>query len=427
MTLPKPTAQAPRRLPPLPAFVNAAVGFTALFVAAGATTPLLVNFQHSWRFAPWLLTLAFAIYAFGLIAALLTVGALSDRVGRRPVLLGALATQLLVTAMFAGAPNITVLIAARALQGVTTGAATGAFTAFIAELAPPRLKALGAVLASVIPAGGLALGVALTGVAVQVAPHPNAWVYAALGAVTAVVLIGLLRTHETVLGPHGAAPTADALRLGTSVRREFRAAVPVHLSAWMVAGLFLGLGPSILRDPLHLTGGALVGLIVALEPGSAVVVALLGAQFTGRVMTRFGGAALLAGTLVVVLGLWTSQWPWFVAGGVLSGAGFGWSFSGALRTLSPLVPPDRRAAVFASVYVVAYLAFGLPVLIAGTLIAPLGLRVTVTVYALVTAAVTLAGLLTQWRQERLAERVSATRPLPTGGLPASPPSGERHE
>ena len=97
---------------------------------------MLSLLEQRWGFAPWVLTVAFAAYAIGLLAALLVTGSLSDYVGRRPVPLGALALELAAMVMFALAPNISWVIAARVLQGVATGAASSAFTAAIVEQAP---------------------------------------------------------------------------------------------------------------------------------------------------------------------------------------------------------------------------------------------------------------------------------------------------
>ena len=74
---------------------------------------MLSLLEHRWGFAPWVLTIAFAVYALGLLAALLVTGSLSDYVGRRPVMLGALALELVAMVMFAMAPNIGWVIAAR--------------------------------------------------------------------------------------------------------------------------------------------------------------------------------------------------------------------------------------------------------------------------------------------------------------------------
>src|ERR1700754_3125401 len=89
--------RAARRRATLPAgwaMAGGAVAFMSFYLAAGVLTPLLVVYREQWRFPASLLTLAFAVYAVGFLAALLTLGSLSDHVGRRPVLLGALLVQI---------------------------------------------------------------------------------------------------------------------------------------------------------------------------------------------------------------------------------------------------------------------------------------------------------------------------------------------
>src|SRR3954471_10341623 len=134
-TLDRPIAPARRRtLPPGLAFAGTALAFGSLYLAAGAPTPLLVLFEREWGFAPWVLTVAFAAYAFGLLASLVAVGSLSDHIGRRPVLIGALIVELGAMLMFVFAPGIGWVIAARVVQGVATGAASSAFSAALVEL-----------------------------------------------------------------------------------------------------------------------------------------------------------------------------------------------------------------------------------------------------------------------------------------------------
>src|SRR6202012_2809189 len=91
---PVPGRTARRTLPPTVAFVGAALAFAALYLAAGAPTPLLVVFERQWGFPASVLTIAFAAYSLGLLAALLVVGSLSDPLGRRPVLVVALLVEL---------------------------------------------------------------------------------------------------------------------------------------------------------------------------------------------------------------------------------------------------------------------------------------------------------------------------------------------
>src|SRR6202795_312770 len=93
-----PVAERRHSLPPAVAFAGTALAFAGVTLAGGAPTPLLVFFEQKWGFHAGMLTIAFAIYAFGLLLALLVFGSLSDYIGRRPVLIGALCVQLLAMA-----------------------------------------------------------------------------------------------------------------------------------------------------------------------------------------------------------------------------------------------------------------------------------------------------------------------------------------
>ena len=111
------------------AMTGAAIAFASLYLAAGALTPLLVSYKQQWDFPAALLTVAFAVYTVGFLLAALTLGSLSDHLGRRPVLLGVLLVQLASSGLFLVAPDVGWVIAGRIVQGIAGGAATSAFTA----------------------------------------------------------------------------------------------------------------------------------------------------------------------------------------------------------------------------------------------------------------------------------------------------------
>ncbi|MEV8512296.1 MFS transporter [Dactylosporangium sp. NPDC051484] len=400
-TLERPLVTGRRRtLPPGVAFAGAALAFASLYLAAGAPTSLLVLFEHQWGFAPWVLTVAFAAYAFGLLASLLVVGSLSDHVGRRPVLIGALVVELAAMLMFVFAPGIGWVIAARIVQGVATGAATSAFTAALVELAPPGHKRLGGILGAVAPAGGLGLGALLTGAAVQFTHEANLIVFTSLAVIMALGTVTAALSAETVSRRPGA---VAALRPQVSVPRparpDFLAAAPAHLASWMLAGLFMGLSPSILRDVFHHDSGLLNGVTAFLPPAAAASAAYLLSRYPARTVVRFGTVAVLAGAAIVLAGIGTVTLPLLWVGGLVGGAGFGSTLSGALRTVGPLAEAHQRAGLFAAVFLVAYLSFGVPTMLAGQLVAPLGLLNTVLWYG---GAIIVAALVALAAQLRLA-------------------------
>ncbi|MEU4153572.1 MFS transporter [Streptomyces sp. NPDC026659] len=407
--MPRPT------VPPVVAFVTSAVAFTAVMAAAGAPSALLVVYQQRWRFPDSELTVAFAIYAFALLLALLVIGSLSDRIGRRPVLVAALALQAVAMAVFLIAPDIGVVIVARALQGFATGAATSAFSAYIAEVAPAALKKVAALVVSIASVAGLGIGVFLTGIAIQFAAAPATVVFGAALAIVVVALAVTAVSPETVGGRQG---IGDALvsRVGVpaAARTAFARTAPGMIGIWMSAGLVLGLGASIVHQALHITGGAALGLVVAAQPLAAAFSALvLGPLMPPRRFMLAGYAAVLAGVSLEACSFAAGLASLIICGAIITGLGFGAVFSSTLGLLVPLTRAQERATLFSAVYVVAYLAYGVPTIAAGFLSDAIGLVPAAIVYAAATFATTAAGLF-----------VSLTR---TGSMPRDALSGVEHE
>src|SRR4051812_13809614 len=217
-----------RTLSPTAAFGAVAAVFAAFFLAAGAPTPLLALRQEQWGFSAGTLTLAFAVYALALLAAVLVGGTLSDHLGRRPVLLAALLGELGAMAVFLAAPDIGWVVVARVVQGLATGLGTSAFSAAIVEHAPDRLKRLGTSFGGPAAAGGLGLGALLTGAAVQFTSDPNTLVFGVLAVVMVVGFVVVLLTGETVTRRPGALRSLDPrISLPAHVRREFLGGIPV--------------------------------------------------------------------------------------------------------------------------------------------------------------------------------------------------------
>lgn len=407
--MPRPT------VPPVVAFVTSAIAFMAVMAAAGAPSALLVVYQRHWHFPDSELTVAFAIYAFALLLALLVIGSLSDRIGRRPVLIAALALQAVAMAVFLFAPDIGVIIVARALQGFATGAATSAFSAYIAEVAPAAQKKVAALVVSIASVAGLGIGVVLTGVAIQFAAAPAAVVFGAALAIIVIAIVVTAASPETVGKRQG---IGDALvsRIGvpSAARTAFARTAPGMIGIWMSAGLVLGLGASIVHQALHITSGAALGLVVAAQPLAAAVSALvLGPLMPPRRFMLAGYAAVLAGVSLETCSFAAGLASLIICGAIITGLGFGAVFSSTLGLLVPLTRAQERAKLFSAVYVVAYLAYGIPTIVAGFLSDAIGLVPAAIIYAAATLAITAAGLI-----------VSLTR---TGSMSRDALSGVRQE
>ena len=153
---------SPRTLSPLAYALAGAIIGLALF-ASGTPSPIYGIYRELWGFSPFVLTLVYATYAFGVLTALLLAGRLSDDVGRRPVLLAAIATLMATTVIFMVADSVAWLFVARGLQGLATGAALGAASAALLDLHPRRDPAGVGLTNGVVSAGGMGLGVLRVG------------------------------------------------------------------------------------------------------------------------------------------------------------------------------------------------------------------------------------------------------------------------
>jgi MFS family permease len=377
-----------------------AATLVVLLFASSAPSPLYVVYQRQWDFSAITLTSVFAVYAVALLGALLVAGSLSDHIGRRPVLLLALAIELVAMLAFAGASGVAWLFAARVLQGVATGIAMGAISAALLDLQPEDKPWLGALAGVVAPMTGLATGALVTGVLVQYAPNPTTLVFWLLfGAFVLSVAVALL-VPETVDGD-GRWRQSLRPRVGVPphMRGAFVRALPSLTATWALGGLILSLTTSVLGTTSHVAGSLPIFLIA----GISAVASIRARTLSARTTARGGLAALIAGIAMAVGALALGSNALFLAGAAVCGLGFGPAFAGIFRSLTDLAPEARRAELVSSVLTVSYVAFSVPAIIAGVAVTQVGLRETAEVYGLVliglaALALVLSGALDDGRE-----------------------------
>ncbi|MDT4946335.1 MAG: hypothetical protein QOH14_3068 [Pseudonocardiales bacterium] len=368
---------AGRALPRAAAFWLVASTTAALLAASSAPSPLYPVFQAEFGFSAVTLTGIFAVYVLALLLSLLTVGRLSDFLGRRPVLAVALILEAAAMAVFLGADGVAPLLVARTIQGLATGAAVGVLGAYLLDLQPGDGSRLGSLVNSAAPTSGLGVGAIVSGVLVEYAPHPTRLVFAILTAVFVALALATAALPETVQRIPGAfAALRPQVAVPVRARRAFAAAIPTMVATWALGGLVLSVGGSLLGSVFGQTNHAVVGLVIGLFAAAGAGAAVLGRDLPPAPMTRLGTVALAAGTAIFVVAVAGSSLSAFVVASIVAGGGFGLAFLGALRSVTQLAHPHERAALLSAVYVVSYLAFSVPAVVAGLLITHVGLRDT---------------------------------------------------
>jgi MFS family permease len=367
-----------------------AVTFAAFLAAASAPSPLYAVYAQQWSFSPALLTAVFAVYAIALLATLLTAGSLSDTIGRKPVILAAIAIQVGSMVAFIVADGLAWLFIARILQGLATGLVTGAIAAALIDLQAPSRPGIGTLVNSLTPTVGLALGGLLAGALVEFGPAPLRLVYAFLLVAFMLCGIGILAIPETVTDR-----TRPRLHLRVAVppalRPAFVSGLPALVAPWALGGLWLSLGPSLLLSMTASTNRLIAGLVTFLLCMSGALASFAVRRQPAHASMVLGCFALAAGVVTTGIAVALANPVVFLLG-TAAGAGFGIAFLGAFRTLAALADPLSRGAVISAIYLVAYLAFSIPVLLAGVIATMIGLRPTAIGYVIALTAIAGAAI-----------------------------------
>jgi MFS family permease len=350
------------RLSGRPAVFVLASLIVALLASSAAPTPLYAIYQAKWHFTPITTTVVFGVYAMAVLISLLTLGKLSDHIGRRPVLLTAIAVHAGSLVIFATATGVPALLTARVVQGLSTGAALGAIGAAMLDMD----RELGTFANAVAPGLGSASGAILSALAIRFLPAPTHLIYLALIGVLVLQAFAIAAMRETVSRAPGAlASLRPEITLPRALRAPVLTAVPVLFAVWALAGLYGALGPALVHA-LTGSGEVVLGaLSLTVLAGSAVVAIIALRRTAARTVMLVGIWALIAGVGVTVLAVSVGSVALFFAGSVIAGVGFGSGFQGGIRLVVPLAAAHERGGLISLLYVVSYLGLGVPAVLAG--------------------------------------------------------------
>lgn len=380
------------------AFVAYAFGATML----GTTlpTPLYSLYERQLGFGSLLTTVIYAVYAGGVIAALLLLGRASDMLGRRPMLFAALGCSAASALVFVTDAGLAELFVGRVLSGLSAGIVTGTATVTVVELVRPARRAAATLLATAVNMLGLGCGPLLAGLLAEYAPAPLRLPYLVDLVLLVPAALGLLLTPETVRREPGARFRPQRPAVAAEARAVFAPVAVAAFAAFAVFGLLTSVEPGFLATVLGMDSRAVAGVVVfAMFAGSAV-----GQIGLARVPTR---RALPAGCLVLVAGLAAlavalidRNLPLMIIGTVVVGAGHGLAFRAGVAAITIASPPEARAATVSSFFVIAYTGISVPVILVGVAAAAYGLRSAGIAFTIAVAALALGALLAVLRLER---------------------------
>jgi MFS family permease len=368
------------------------VGLILFVIMTSATVPsaLYAVWASDYGFGPLTITVIFSIYVGGVLVGLMGLGAWSDALGRRPMLVAAVAACAISDVGYLFSRNLAMLIAARLVSGLATGLIAGTATATMVDLAPPRLRVRASMVALAANMGGLTAGPVVGGVFAEYCPEPTHLVYAVHLIVLSVVVAVPLFAVPSRPRIRGASLRPIGLMVPPEVRADFW---PAALGGGLgfavggllntVAGLYLG----------HLAGihnPFLAGLMIAPCFGVIAAGQLLSPRLDGRARLPLCCAGLIFSCVLILAALAFTQTALLVISGLVVGVATGLAIGHGMSSINEHCPAEHRGATNSTFFAVMYVCLSVPVVGAGVAMQQIGLRAGGEIFSAVVAVVIVA-------------------------------------
>lgn len=381
-------------------FLGAAFAFSVTMMGTTMPTPLYPVYQDTFGFSELMITIIFAAYAGGVIAALVLTGRWSDQLGRRPLLFAGLTCSVISDLVFWQASGLEMILAGRVLSGLSAGIFTGTATVAVLELAPPHWRERATFFATAANMGGLGLGPMLAGAISQYLPSPLELTYLIHIGLALLALLCVWSAPETVSKPAKPELTVQRLNVPPEVRGVFVPAAIAGFAGFAVCGFFTSIAPALMGKVLGYDNRLLVGVVA----GSIFIASTLGQLMQGSLPLKLrlplGCITLVIGVIPVALGIHNQSLGLFMLGAVIAGVGQGIAFRAGMGAIAAASPPAERAAVTSTFFIVAYVAISVPVIGIGVMASMISLQTTGIIFSLFVGSLAAVALLLLIRRGR---------------------------
>ncbi|KIL22942.1 hypothetical protein B4133_1161 [Bacillus altitudinis] len=372
-------------------FVFVLFSLFMITTAVNLQVPLYTEYAEQAGYGKASTALVFAAYVFGLIPVLLLLGGMSDRAGRKPILLIALCFSLCATLLMIVHPTIQMLFVARLLQGVGLGLSVGTSTAYLIALYPEKSGWIPTFIAlcSSIGFGGGALFTAILSFE-QVSLTPlSYWIVLVLIMLTIVAVFFLVPPVQ-----------GEASKPLMNMPRFPKGTMPANIAialAWSVCGLVI----SILPAQLKLNGYELwVGPALFFINMAGVLMQPFVRKMNSSAALRIGFICLPCGYGLLLFGANSGSIFLVLAGTLLAGtACYGFTYLGGLQLIVEKGKKEAARAV-AGYYLFAYLGLGIPSVFVGLFADMYGTQTVLTLFFMFVLAACLILLSLSFRERQ---------------------------
>ena len=360
-----------------------------LFAGSNLPTPLFPLYEHRYGFGSGVVTLLFSSYVAVLIPALIFLGPVADRVGRRPLLVAGIALTTVSSAAFVAARSVAWLFAGEIIYGIGSALVMSCVSIAIRELHPTQHVVAASLAASVAMAAGLTLGPLTSGLLAEATPWPTTAPYVLDIVLAAFLAVALLRIPETRPIAITTPARVHTFHVPAEIRSVFAGPACAGAATFLVTGWVFGLSPSFLHEELniHLTRPLVGGLFAALVVFTTGASQLVLRRHHGRRPTTLALFAVVVGMGMIAASSIVTSLAVMIVGGVIAGAGCGVTQMNAMAAVQRIAPLHARSSIMSTYATLCYVAISLPVIIAGQAADHLGLAAVTAWYFVATVLV----------------------------------------
>ncbi len=366
---------------------KALIGMLVLTMGTSTLTPLLPLYKEHFGISTATATLLFVTYTVTVCPTMLIAGNLSDRLGRKRLLLPAMATMTLASLVFSLAENVPMLFAGRVLQGLAIGGFLGVGAAFVVDHARAESKALAAALAGVFFRLGFGLGPGFAGLAAQYGPNPRHFVFQVHIVLMVLGMIAIATATETLM--RNPSPGRFRVRIGVPEGQALGFLTFVAPAIFMMSfieGTFLSVVPIFVFDTLNVHNLAVVGAIgfLTLSLGGLAPFLIRGLDPRRSLMLGAAASSVLS-FLIVASSQLDAVWL-VLAAATIIGLTNGFILFGGTVICGTIVPIEERGKLMSLLYMCAY-AGTIPTVALGYMADAMGLTATLTIFSCVAVAI----------------------------------------
>jgi MFS family permease len=372
-----------------------------MFMGSTIVTPLYSLYARQFGFSQVVLTLIYAAYVVGNLTSLFFFGGVSDRAGRRLIVLRAMTIAAASTGLFLFASSPPWLFVARALSGFSIGLAAGAGTAWIAELDSAADKGRATLVAIVGNFAGVALGPLISGLLAEYAPWPLQLPFVMYVAIVAITAVLVARSPETVSDAATRSPAQgrSSIAIPPSIRARFVAPAVTAFTMFALYGFYFSLAPSVLADSLHQSNRAVGGAVVFELGLVSAATILITRRLASRTCMLLALILLIPSLVLLIVAQAQGSLPLLLVGTTLSGISGALGYRGSLQVVNQIAPAEQRAGVASAYFLVCFIGNSLPVIAVAMLARAFNSLVADGVFAVTLAVLALAALAASRRRE----------------------------